>query len=378
MPLELNPAATNRPRTSAAGPEVRTAVRREALRTAKEQLDADVVERRYPAERPGEDRLHVFHVGRQLLEGKTRRDRLPGRRPCLAGRLEAADQQLAGVLLVIDPLVGDGKNRGGAGESRHRLRHDVEVLRGVQRHRHVDALRQLMRPHSTGQQHALAGDVACAGAHADHAAVANQNILDRRVLERDGAALPGSLDQGRRDVERIDLPVRRDELPPEHVVDAQQGPALADFPGREVERRDAHALRGRYIAPHQLEPWRRQRDGHRAVLSIAGRLTGIRLERLEQPRRVLRQFGLRFGVAQLTDDSGRMPGRAAREPVPFEQDGIADAVLRQMVERGGADDAAADDHDAGPMRQGLSHEIPIVPLPRPRSARRRRPPARRR
>jgi hypothetical protein len=217
------------------------------------------------------------------------------------------------------------------------------------------ALGELVGPHAAREHDALAGNVAARRAYADHPAIADQQLLHRRVLAGRRAALPCALDERIGDVERIDLAVRRHELAAEHVIDAQQRPALLDLGGRQVERRHAEALRRRDVATDEFEAHRRQRDRHRAVLAVAGGLAGLGLERLEQRGGVLRELGLRLRIAQLADDAGRMPGGAAGEAVALEQHGIADAVPGQVVEDRGADDAAAHDDHARTFGEGLLH-----------------------
>src|SRR5262245_44352721 len=74
-------------------------IRREALRTVEEHLDAGRFERGHAMHGRGEQWLDVSEVRRQLIEGEALRYAVLS--PGLGVRLEPTDQELAGVLLEI-------------------------------------------------------------------------------------------------------------------------------------------------------------------------------------------------------------------------------------------------------------------------------------
>ena len=91
----------------------------------------------------------MVHVLGQRVEAEVLGDAVHA--PGLGHGLEGADQQLAGVLLVVGALVGDPQHRQVARQLGHRLGDDVEVLGRVQRHDDADRGRQLARPHAGGE-----------------------------------------------------------------------------------------------------------------------------------------------------------------------------------------------------------------------------------
>jgi hypothetical protein len=71
---------------------------------------------------------------------------------------------------------------------------------------------------------------------------------------------------------------------------------------------------------------------------------------LREPRHVV-------GGAELADETGGVPRRAAGQLPPLEQHDIAPAEARQMVCRAATDDAAADDDDTRLGGKCLDHEF---------------------
>ena len=98
----------------------------------------------------------MIHVLGQAVEAEGLRDAVHA--PGFGHRLEGADQQLAGVLLVVGALVRDPQHRQVARHLGQRLGDDVEVLGRVQRHRDADGARQLARPHAGGEHDGRGGD----------------------------------------------------------------------------------------------------------------------------------------------------------------------------------------------------------------------------
>ena len=141
--------------------------------------------------------------------------------PRLGHRLEAADQQLAGVFLVVGAFVLHAQHRQVARQAVDGLGDDVEMLGSVQGHGHADVGRQLVRPHARAQDHGVRGNVAAIGVDADGATLLDADAFDLRVLEDLRAALPGALGQGLRRVDRIGLAVLRQEDAANHVVDVR-------------------------------------------------------------------------------------------------------------------------------------------------------------
>ena len=92
------------------------------------------------------------------------------------------------------------------------------------------------------------------------------------------------------------------------------------------------ALRATMIEPFCLKPVACPVSASRAVQQLGG----VFGELGHPPRR-----------AQLADQPGRMPGRAAGELLALQQHHVGDAELGQVIGDRAADDAAADDDDIG-------------------------------
>ena len=70
-----------------------------------------------------------------------------------------------------------------------------------------------------------------------------------------------------------------------------------------------------------------------------------------------RERGERMGAAHLRHEPGRVPGRAVGESAPLEQHHVGLALAGEVIRDRAADDAAADDHDAGAIGQvGRGHD----------------------
>src|SRR5262249_10536241 len=100
-------------------------------------------------------------------------------------------------------------------------------------------------------------------------------------------------------------------------------------------------------AAQQRHALRRARHRQRAALLPAGRQAGLRLEPGIELGAVADQPGEVLVAAQLADQAGGMPRRAAAQPALLEQHDVLPAELGEMVGGRAAHDAAADDDDAG-------------------------------
>ena len=88
-------------------------------------------------------------------------------------------------------------------------------------------------------------------------------------------------------------------------------------------------------------------DGEAAAAFPARRLAGLGLEIFIELARVANEAGQVLMGAQLADQPGGVPCRAATELALFEEHDFAPTKLGQMIGDGTADDAAADDHRPG-------------------------------
>ena len=93
-------------------------------------------------------------------------------------------------------------------------------------------------------------------------------------------------------------------------------------------------------------------------LAPTGGKPGLDLEPLVELDRVAEHLGDRGRRAELTDEAGGMPGRAAGQLAALDQDDVGLVVAGEMIGGGAADDAAADDDDLGVARQNCAHALP--------------------
>ena len=330
--------------------DVVAVVRREALGPVEEELDAGIGEHRNATHRGLEDRLEVLGVLGQRIEAERLRDAVHA--PGLGDGLEAADEQLAGVLLVVRTFVVDAQHRQVRRYALDGLGDDVEMLRGVQRDRDPRRTAELPRPHAGADDDRIRRDVTRLGVDADRPPLLDADARDLRVLEDLGAAHARAAREGLRRVDGVGLTVLADEDAADEVAHLEQRPPLADLGRREQIDLETEGLAHRGAAMELLEPRRRLRDADRAVLLEARRLPRLGLERAVELGGVLGELRQVARGAQLADETRRVPGRTAGELLAFEQDDIGDADLRQVVGDRAAGHAAADDDHVRMAGQG--------------------------
>jgi hypothetical protein len=94
-----------------------------------------------------------------------------------------------------------------------------------------------------------------------------------------------------------------------------------------------------------------------AHLLEPGGLAGLGLEGAVQLARVLTHGHRRLAHGtEAGHQPGRVPRRARGQPVALEEQHVGPSELTEVVGDRGADDAAADDHDAGAGRKGV-HDL---------------------
>jgi hypothetical protein len=166
---------------------------------------------------------------------------------------------------------------------------------------------------------------------------------DLGVLEDLGAARPRTLGQRHGGVDRIGLAVVGHEHGADQVFDVQQRIKLARFRRRDHLHLEAGHSRHRGAALELLEAIRVGGDPQAAVLLEAGGLAGLGFQPAIEVGGVDRQLGQVKRRAQLSHQTGGMPGGAASELLAFQKDDVLPAQLGQVIGDRAADDAAADD-----------------------------------
>ena len=300
----------------------------------------------------------MVHVLGQAVEAEGLGDAVHA--PGLGHGLEGADQELAGVLLVVGAFVGDAQHRQVARHLGQRLGDDVEVLGRVQRHRDAHRGGELARPHAGGEDDGRGRDGSLVGHHADRPALLDQDALDLDALDDPGAALARTLGEGLRGVDRVGLPILGQEHAAHSVADLEQRVAGLDLGRPDHLDREPEVLRHRGAALELLEPLGVERQADRAVLLEPGRLPGLGLQRVQELGGVLGELGHPPRRAQLPDQAGGVPGRAAGELPALQQQHVGDAEPGQVISDRAADDAAADDDDVDAGGEWWGHALNSV------------------
>jgi hypothetical protein len=212
-----------------------------------------------------------------------------------------------------------------------------------------------------GADHVLAGDVAAIGLDQPLAAGRALDAEDGRVAVDLAPARPAPLGQRLGEVRRLDVAVVRVLDGTQEVLRLAERPDLLHLRGREHVHPDAQRV-GDALVGHELVP-AVPRPGE---ADVRDRLEADGLARLLFQRPVKRHRGpveLADGVAHVEQrqEAGGMPGRAGGELLPLEEDDVAPAELRELVERGDPDHAAAD-HDHARMRPHGSSPDPATKL----------------
>ena len=226
----------------------------------------------------------------------------------------------------------------------HRFGHDVPVFGGVQRHGQAVIARETRRPHAGGENDLSGGDHAGVRFHPGDAAVSRENPGRAGVLEDLRAVHPCAGGQRPCHVQRIHLPVRRNQEGAKHVRAVHPGPDSGNFVRRQQPAFDLHPLRVIMGAAQLLQANAGESQVHRAVRPVSCGLARFLLQSPEEVRGVAGQFRLRAAFPQLPDESGGVPGGARRDLLAFDEH-PRNALRSKVIERRATDDAAADDRD---------------------------------
>ena len=234
------------------------------------------------------------------------------------------------------------------------------MLRGLQRHRDPAASGQLAGPHAGAVDDRLALDVALGGAHpADPgpggARVVDEDVGHRHALDDAHPTPAGALAECHRDVDRVGPPVLRHVEPREGVVQPCRREQLAHLAGGDLVHVDTQVPVELGHPAVLLEPVGGAGQLDETDLAQPGVLAGLGLEPGVQVSGVLAHPGRGLRHRPERDHQpGGVPGGAAGQPVALEQHDIGAALGCQVIGHRGADDAAADDDDPGPGREGIA------------------------
>ena len=229
------------------------------------------------------------------------------------------------------------------------LGHHPDVLGGVQRDAGAGEPRELARPQPGGEHHRL-------GLDRPARRIDPEDPGTRRVDAEPGhlgvgherhPAVGSTLREGQRRVPGVHRAVGGEEDGADQVVDDRRRPVILH------RRRLDHLYVDPRVSSHRdaVEDLLHARLGaghgegsHPPQAGLDSRLTGQALVRVRVGARQGRE---RVRAAYLRDQAGGVPCRAVRETATLKHDHVGLAFPREVVGDRGADDAAADDHDAG-------------------------------
>ena len=172
-----------------------------------------------------------------------------------------------------------------------------------------------------------------------------QQLSDPHALDHARAVESCAGGQGSRGRGRLGPAVLRDQECADEIVGPHHRPNLADLVHRDLVRFNAEEAGHRRGATVLDYPVLRTGEVKRADLFPAGLDAGFGRQRGVELRAVVVNRCHGRGRTQPRDHPGGMPGRAAADPVLFQQEHVPDAELGQVVGSARSDDPAADDED---------------------------------
>ncbi len=283
------------------------------------------------------------------------------KRPRSAAPLVAAHHQPRPLLAEVDQQIGVAQRREvlARGPLPERLRHEVLVRERDDRHADPGHPPEFGREHPAGVDDHLGLDVAPFRSHAPDPAVIDVDSGDPAVREHPASALTSGAAQRVGQHRRVEVAVALEVRSAADAVGHHQREPLLGLGRREKLERQPERLRPRDLSQHLLLSLRGACEPDPAALHPTA------VERPVERDRVHHQPRQRDATAQLADEPGGVERRAAGELVPVEQDDIAFAERGQVVRDRRASDAAADDHDPGPVGQLTRTRHPTTPrIPR--------------
>jgi hypothetical protein len=224
---------------------------------------------------------------------------------------------------------------------------EVLVLHRQNRQRKANEAPDLARPEPGRVDDVLRHEIALVGDHVPRTIGALLQIRDAREAIDFGAEVARGFCIRLRDSGGIDVAFERvvqraDEVPLVHQREDPRG--LVDRDDLHVEAEVAGACTGEL---QEIHPLPSSREVHSRCNVDAARLAGRILDFAVELDRILLQLGdVRIAI-QRVHASGRMPCRAGRQLVALDQHDVGPAGPREVVQNGGADDAATDDGDSG-------------------------------
>ena len=240
--------------------------------------------------------------------------------------------------------------------------HNVLVLDRDRRDFQPDLERGFARVVARGTDHVLTGDGAglfgvVVGLVGDDplARVGALHIGHNCALEDLPAHGAGALGQRLGEVHRRDVTVGGVPEGADQTVGVDQRPEVLDFLDRQHVAFHADGVRGAAVPVVLVHPILVHGQAQVTGVVEAHRLPGFILEGPVQLDRILVQLADRIGHVEQRQQPRSVPGRPGRQLRALEQDAIIPAFFGQMIEGRYADDAPADNNDAGRAWDTRSH-----------------------
>src|SRR5690606_22751437 len=224
-----------------------------------------------------------------------------------------------------------------------RLGNDVLVFHGHHGNVEADHLARLAHEVAGRRNDVFASDVPVVGLD-DPVAVPTYDPRDGRVAVDLGPTLARGTGECLGEIRRLDVPVLRMFDRADQTVDLDIGPAFPDFLRLEEIHLHADGLGHARVVAVLVHPIRLPRETDVGHLAEPGIHAGFVGEFLIEPDRVLVDLADRVAHVEQRQEPRGMPGRTRRELAPFDEHDVGPAFPRQVIERGYADDAAADHH----------------------------------
>src|SRR3954469_21271434 len=207
-----------------------------------------------------------------------------------------------------------------------------------------------MRPHPGTVDYEVCLDETPVRLQAAGTAGLDDDARHTDALENAGATLAGALCQGLGRVNRVGLAVARQVHGTDEVVHSHHRPERMRLTRREDVHLKTEAPRHGGAAHELFKTFVIGGEPKRAGLDEARWLSGFLPQGRIELGRVLGEAREVMRRAELPDEPGRMPGRAAGELLALEEHDVPATAEGQMVCNAAANDAAAHDHDAGALR----------------------------
>ena len=325
------------------------AVGGESLRPVDHLLDAGGAERRDAGER----HLHVLGemvpVVVKELEGEVVRSVAGDPRNRV--RLVAAEHEAADFLLEVGAPVGIADGRHARHDPRDLFGNDILVPDRLKGDADPGFGGNLARP-ETGADHDLfAGDGPRRCDDAGDAPVFDVKLQAGDAFDDSGAMAAGAPRQRLGHVRGRGLPVRRHEGRPDQIAGLDRRPQGLGLGRRQQVHVEAEGPGGGRLTAELGPALRRRGEAEAPRLAPAGCKAGLGLQPFVEIDGGPQQLGDRGRRAELADQPGGVPRRAAGQLAALDQDDVGLVVTGQMIGDGAADDAAADDDDFGVGRK---------------------------